>query len=76
MEKLRNIAQEPALISQTDGSNLPQVHALNCIKDIFKSSYLSKRAEPYLTESLQLAATSLRSEVYVITVCNLASTKS
>ncbi|KAK8089396.1 tRNA methylation protein [Apiospora hydei] len=63
MEKLRSIAKEPALISQTDGSNLPQVHALNCIKDIFKSSYLSKRAEPYLTESLQLAATSLRSEV-------------
>ncbi|KAK8114995.1 hypothetical protein PG999_007064 [Apiospora kogelbergensis] len=71
MEKLRNIAQEPALISQTDGSNLPQVHALNCIKDIFKSSYLSKRAEPYLTESLQLAATSLRSEVWAIRNCGL-----
>ncbi|KAK6864176.1 hypothetical protein PG995_000704 [Apiospora arundinis] len=71
MEKLRSIAQEPALISQTDGSNLPQVHALNCIKDIFKSSYLSKRAEPYLTESLQLAATSLRSEVWAIRNCGL-----
>ncbi|KAK7908349.1 hypothetical protein PG985_015652 [Apiospora marii] len=71
MEKLRSIAQEPALISQTDGSNLPQVHALNCIKDIFKSSYLSKRAESYLTESLQLAAASLRSEVWAIRNCGL-----
>ncbi|KAK8049245.1 hypothetical protein PG994_010975 [Apiospora phragmitis] len=73
MERLHSIAQEPALISQTDGSNLPQVHALNCIKDIFKSSYLSKRAEPYLTESLQLAATSLRSEVsrWAIRNCGL-----
>ncbi|KAK7951761.1 uncharacterized protein PG986_007489 [Apiospora aurea] len=71
MEKLRSIAKEPALISQTNGSNLPQVHALNCIKDIFKSSYLSKRAEPYLTESLQLAATSLRSEVWAIRNCGL-----
>ncbi|KAK8081772.1 hypothetical protein PG996_000553, partial [Apiospora saccharicola] len=71
MEKLRNIAQEPALMSQTDGSNLPQVHALNCIKDIFKSSYLSKRAESYLTESLQLAAASLRSEVWAIRNCGL-----
>lgn len=63
MSELRDIAQKPAHVSETDGSNLPQVHATNCIKDIFKSSMLSRRAEPYLTDCLQLAANSLKSEV-------------
>lgn len=63
MHKLQDIAQQPARVSETDGSNLPQVHALNCVKDVFKSSNLSRRAEPYLTECLQLAAESLKSEM-------------
>jgi hypothetical protein len=61
--KLGDIAKRPALVAETDGSNLPQVHALNCLKDVFKSSLLSKRADSYLTETLQLAALSLKSEV-------------
>ncbi|ETS85749.1 hypothetical protein PFICI_03774 [Pestalotiopsis fici W106-1] len=71
MHELRDIAQRPAHVSETDGSNLPQVHATNCIKDIFKSSMLSRRAEPYLTDCLQLAANSLRSEVWAIRNCGL-----
>ncbi|KAI0145897.1 hypothetical protein F4776DRAFT_382398 [Hypoxylon sp. NC0597] len=71
IRNLQDIGGRPALVSETDGSNLPQVHALNCIKDIFKSSYLSKRAEPYLTDCLQLAANSLRSEVWAIRNCGL-----
>ncbi|XXH04700.1 Mitochondrial import inner membrane translocase subunit tim23 [Hypoxylon texense] len=68
---LQGISRRPALASETDGSNLPQVHALNCIKDIFKSSYLSKRAELYLTECLELAANSLMSEIWAIRNCGL-----
>ncbi|KAI1144095.1 hypothetical protein F5Y05DRAFT_363612 [Hypoxylon sp. FL0543] len=71
IRNLQDIGGRPALVSETDGSNLPQVHALNCIKDIFKSSYLSKRAEPYLTDCLQLAASSLKSEVWAIRNCGL-----
>ncbi|KAI2469215.1 putative death-receptor fusion protein-domain-containing protein [Annulohypoxylon bovei var. microspora] len=71
IHNLQDISRQPALVSETDGSMLPQVHALNCIKDIFKSSYLSKRAEPYLTDCLQLAANSLRSEVWAIRNCGL-----
>ncbi|KAI1417846.1 hypothetical protein F5Y13DRAFT_201368 [Hypoxylon sp. FL1857] len=71
IRNLKEIGGRPALVSETDGSNLPQVHALNCIKDIFKSSYLSKRAEPYLTDCLQLAANSLKSEVWAIRNCGL-----
>ncbi|KAK6081692.1 HEAT repeat protein [Seiridium cupressi] len=71
MQSLQDIAQEPARITETDGSNLPQVHATNCIKDIFKSSLLSRRAEPYLTDCLQLAANSLKSEIWAIRNCGL-----
>ncbi|KAK6208186.1 hypothetical protein LQW54_007094 [Pestalotiopsis sp. IQ-011] len=71
LSELRDIAQKPAHVSETDGSNLPQVHATNCIKDIFKSSMLSRRAEPYLTDCLQLAASSLKSEVWAIRNCGL-----
>lgn len=60
---LIDIGRRPALSTKTDGSNLPQVHALNCIKDVFKSSFLSKKAEPYLAECLDLAASKLKSEV-------------
>ncbi|RYP04012.1 hypothetical protein DL765_010330 [Monosporascus sp. GIB2] len=71
MRQLREIAERPARIAETDGSNLPQVHALNCLKDVFKSSALSKRAEAYLTDCLELAANSLKSEVWAIRNCGL-----
>ncbi|KAI1437764.1 putative death-receptor fusion protein-domain-containing protein [Xylaria sp. CBS 124048] len=69
--KLQEIGRQPAFVSETDGSNLAQVHALNCLKDIFKTSFLSHRAEPYLTDCLQLAAQSLQSEVWAIRNCGL-----
>ncbi|KAI1085719.1 putative death-receptor fusion protein-domain-containing protein [Whalleya microplaca] len=71
IHKLQGIARQPAHVTETDGSNLPQVHALNCIKDVFKSSYLSKRADVYLTDCLQLAVDSLKSEVWAIRNCGL-----
>lgn len=60
---LVRIAEKTARISETDGSKLPQVHALNCLKDIFKAAGLSRKAEAYLPTVLQLATNSLRSEV-------------
>lgn len=68
---LQNIAAEPARVTQTDGSSLPQVHAFNCLKEIFKSSILSKNAELYLSECLELATASLKSEVWAIRNCAL-----
>ena len=64
-EALVSIAKNPALESETDGSNLPQVHALNCLRGMFRSSLLSKKAEAYLAPTLQLATGSLRSEMLV-----------
>ncbi|ROV99157.1 hypothetical protein VMCG_06652 [Cytospora schulzeri] len=68
---LQEIAQKPARVSETDGSNLPQVHAFNCLKEVFKSSLLSKKAELYLPECLQLATNSLKAEVWAIRNCAL-----
>lgn len=68
---LQRIAAEPAHVTETDGSNLPQVHAFNCLKEIFKSSLLSKHAELYLSECLELATSSLKSEVWAIRNCAL-----
>jgi hypothetical protein len=61
--KLEEIGQKPARVAETDGSNLPQVHALNCLRGVFRSSLLSKKAESYLAPNLQLASNSLKSEV-------------
>lgn len=71
MTTLQEIAARPAWVSETDDSNLPQVHAFNCLKEIFKSSLLSKNAGLYLAECLQLATTSLKSEVWAVRNCAL-----
>ncbi|OAA68244.1 heat repeat protein [Niveomyces insectorum RCEF 264] len=69
--KVCAVAQLPAHVRETDGSRLPQVHALNCLREVFRSSLLSKRAERLLPACLQLAANSLRSEVWAIRNCGL-----
>lgn len=74
MQRLIEIAGTEAYVRETDGSNLPQVHAFNCLKDIFKSSFLTSmgnKSEAYITQCLQLAATGLKSEVWAIRNCSL-----
>ena len=74
MEELMAVAARPALASVTDGSRLPQVHAYNCLKDIFKNSTLTSmgnKAESYLPRCLELAARGLRSEVWAVRNCGL-----
>lgn len=48
-------------------SRLPQVHALNCIKEIFTTSKLSVASELYIGQALELAAKTLNSEMYAST---------
>ncbi|KAM5351554.1 hypothetical protein ACJ41O_004277 [Fusarium nematophilum] len=74
MTKLMEIAGEEAHVSETDGSNLPQVHAYNCLKEIFKSSYLTaigNKSEKFLPQCLELAANGLKSELWAIRNCGL-----
>lgn len=49
--------------SNIEESRLPQVHALNCIKEFFMTSKLSVASEAHIAESLELAATMLRSNM-------------
>ena len=60
---LEDIAKKEVTMTETDGSNLPQVHALNSLREIFRSSLLSKKSEGLLATTLQLAANSLKSDV-------------
>ncbi|KZF21661.1 hypothetical protein L228DRAFT_283801 [Xylona heveae TC161] len=59
----------------TDGEmqegDLPQVHALNCLKDIFKSAKLGPSSEPYVPETMDLAAASLGSSIWPIRNCGM-----
>jgi hypothetical protein len=63
MMELKTLAKRPIILSAKDETNLPQVHAMNCLKEIFKSSTLGKRSEGHIAECLQLAADSLNSEM-------------
>ncbi|KAG5924019.1 hypothetical protein E4U61_001925 [Claviceps capensis] len=74
MKALMGIASKEARVSEMDGLNLPQVHAFNCLKDIFKNSLLTSlgnQSESYLPLCLELAASGLRSEVWAIRNCGL-----
>ncbi|EFQ24898.1 uncharacterized protein GLRG_00042 [Colletotrichum graminicola M1.001] len=73
IEELVTIAQKPAYNSESDGSKLPQVHALNCLKDMFKSSFITQlgKSAPHIPGCLELAASSLKSEVWGIRNCGL-----
>ena len=63
LTELVALAKQPANLSNKDQTNLYQVHAMNCLREIFKSSSLGKKAESHIAECLQLAADSLDSEM-------------
>lgn len=65
MKDLTLAASSDAESANIEESRLPQVHALNCIKDIFTSSKLSTVSEAYIGEGLNLAARTLNSHMYV-----------
>lgn len=63
---MRDLVAEASMDAQSSNieeSRLPQVHALNCIKDFFMSSRLSVVSEAYLGEGLELAARTLNSKM-------------
>lgn len=44
---------------------LPQVHALNCLKDIFTDARLGTSTELHMADTLEIAASCLESHMYV-----------
>lgn len=58
----------------TDGNarrKLPQVHALNCLKDIFVNTRLAPWTEKHTMPTLKIAADCLGSEIWAIRNCGL-----
>ncbi|KAK3718169.1 hypothetical protein LTR37_005284 [Vermiconidia calcicola] len=70
-EDLAIIARQPVDSSKMSQSSLPQVHALNCMKDMLKNTRLREQSEFHVPRSLRLAADSLRSEAWAVRNCGL-----
>ncbi|KAF2144155.1 uncharacterized protein K452DRAFT_316890 [Aplosporella prunicola CBS 121167] len=71
MRDLKYEASQEGENSNIDGSHLPQVHALNCLKDVFTNTRLAQPSEPHIGEALSLAGSRLESNVWAIRNCGL-----
>ncbi|KAK5726895.1 hypothetical protein LTR15_002785 [Elasticomyces elasticus] len=56
--------------AEQEGS-LPQVHAMNCLKDVLKNSRLAEASEKYVPVALKLAADALQSSAWAVRNCGL-----
>jgi hypothetical protein len=65
MSELTAEGTRPVDPAAESAGGLSQVHALNCIKDIFKNSKLGERSEAHVPQALSLAAKCLSSDTYV-----------
>lgn len=61
MADLENLARHPVKSIKSDETEVFQVHALNSIREIFKSTVLGKRSEKFIPRGLGLAVHSLQS---------------
>ncbi|KMQ43672.1 Armadillo-type fold [Trichophyton rubrum] len=72
MEKLQDIAKvPPTSVSEQVDVRLPQVHAMNCLKDIFTATNLATVTEEHLMPALSISAECLGSEIWAIRNCGL-----
>ncbi|KAF2996069.1 hypothetical protein E8E13_004007 [Curvularia kusanoi] len=71
MKDLISEASLEAEHTNIEESRLPQVHALNCIKEIFTTSKLSVASEAYIAQGLELAGKTLNSNIWPIRNCSL-----
>ncbi|KAF2126132.1 hypothetical protein P153DRAFT_425326 [Dothidotthia symphoricarpi CBS 119687] len=71
MKDLIAEASAEAQNENIEESRLPQVHALNCIKEIFTTSRLSVASEAYIGQGLELASKTLNSNIWPIRNCSL-----
>jgi hypothetical protein len=63
MSDLVTEASKEARSTNIEESRLPQVHALNCIKEFFTTSRLNVASEAYIGQGLELAARMLNSNM-------------
>lgn len=63
---MKDLIRESLIEAQStniEESRLPQVHALNCLKEFFTTSRLSVVSEAYIGQCLELAAKTLNSKM-------------
>ena len=64
---LQAIADTPLEITpDIEELRLPQVHALNCLKDIFSDTRFGLGTESHVADTLHIAVSCLESTLYVI----------
>ncbi|KIW73054.1 hypothetical protein PV04_01201 [Phialophora macrospora] len=71
---LNAIAKRPidyASLQEVGEMKLPQVHALNCLKDIMTNSRFASAVVQYQNSVMELAATCLSSKIWAIRNCGL-----
>ncbi|KAK6512332.1 hypothetical protein TWF481_001220 [Arthrobotrys musiformis] len=56
---------------ENDHLELPQVHALNCIRFLFMDSQLSTVVDPYVSSSLHMAFNCFKSEIWAVRNCGI-----
>ncbi|KAH8724346.1 HEAT repeat protein-like protein [Phaeosphaeriaceae sp. PMI808] len=71
MKELVAEASVEAQSANIEESRLPQVHALNCVKEFFTTSRLNVASEAYMGQGLELAAQTLNSKIWPIRNCSL-----
>lgn len=64
VDELMSIASVPAENLELDDTQLPQVHALNCLKDMVRNPAIRLQVEKYVAELFWLALNSLQSKKY------------
>ena len=75
IETLASLARSknstPNSFTDEQQTPLPQVHALNCLREIFTNSRFRERTICWLVDVLDLAASSLNSDIWAIRNCGL-----
>ncbi len=63
---LQAIADDPIYDPKFEGAPLPQVHALNCLKDVFTDAQFGSGTEVHMADTIEIACSCLESHVYDI----------
>ena len=63
---LQAVADAPTGEQHTDTDDMPQVHALNCLKDIFTDSRLASLTERHMADTIEIAVSCLDSRLYAL----------
>lgn len=69
LARSKRASQTPMAVDME--ARLPQVHALNCLREIFTNARFKDRTLSWLIEVLKLAASSLSSSIWAIRNCGL-----